>query len=135
MTVDVANAFPTAPCQEKVWSQAGPEFKDKEGSIVKIKRALYGLATAARAYHEFFADLLRRMGFTPSRADEDLWVRKSEEYMGYDYIATHVDDLIIASKDPLKYISQIEQEFALQNIEDFSSDEILSVRYRCTSHY
>ena len=38
--------------------------------------------------------------------------------MGYDYIATHVDDLIIASKDPLKYLSQIEQEFALRNIED-----------------
>ena len=58
------------------------------------------------------------MGFTPSRADQDLWIRKSEEYTGYDYIATHVDDLIIASKDPLIYISQIEQEFALRNIED-----------------
>ena len=29
-----------------------------------------------------------------------------------------MDDPIIASKDPLKYISQIEQEFALRNIED-----------------
>ena len=56
MTGDVANAFLTAPCHQKVSSRTGSEFKDKEGSIVKIKRALYiyGLATAARAYHEIF---------------------------------------------------------------------------------
>ena len=36
---------------------------------------------------------------------------------GYDYIATHVDDLIVVSKNPQEYISAIEQEFALRNIE------------------
>jgi hypothetical protein len=29
MVSDVSNAFPTAPCAEKVWSTAGPEFRSQ----------------------------------------------------------------------------------------------------------
>ena len=64
---------------------------------------------------------MRIIGFPPSRADPDLWIKKSEEYSGYDYIATHVDDLLIASKEPTKYMSMLEQEFHIRNIEDSPS--------------
>ena len=115
---DVGNAFPTAPCREKVWTTAGPEFGERQGSKVSLKRALYGLATASRAFHEFFGDTLRAMGFEPTRADQDLWIRRSDDYDGYDYIATHVDDLIIVSKDPSQYMSQLEQQFKIRDISD-----------------
>ena len=59
MAGDIGNAFPTAPCTEKVWSVAGPEFGDRQGSVVILQRALYGLKTSSRAFHEFLADLLR----------------------------------------------------------------------------
>jgi Reverse transcriptase (RNA-dependent DNA polymerase) len=59
MTGDIGNAFPTAPCAEKVWSKCGPEFGNKEGAIVTLQRALYGLKTASRSFHEFFGDTLR----------------------------------------------------------------------------
>ena len=74
MTGDIGNAFCTAPCAEKIWSQCGPEFGHKQGMRVVLKRALYGLKTAARSFHEFFGDFLRTMGFKPSRADQDLWI-------------------------------------------------------------
>jgi hypothetical protein len=115
---DIGNAFPTAPCTEKVWTQAGPEFGDKQGCTVEIIRALYGLATASRSFHEMLCDLLRRMGFRSSRADPDLWYKKSDDHSGYDYIATHVDDVIIAAKRPMDYMALIEQEFVLRNMED-----------------
>lgn len=118
MTGDIANAFCTAPCAEKIWSVAGPEFGERKGSIVVLNRALYGLKTASRSFHEFFGDCLRRMGFLPTRADPDLWYKQSTDYKGYDYIATHVDDFIIAAKRPLEYMSQIEQEFLIRNKED-----------------
>ena len=121
MAGDIGNAFPTAPCAEKVWSVAGPEFGQRQGAVVILQRALYGLKTSSRAFHEFLADLLRRMGFVPTRADQDLWYKRSEHYDGYDYIATHVDDLIIASKKPSDYMAQIEQEFLVRNIEDSPS--------------
>ena len=115
MTADVSTAFPTAPTSEKVWCTAGPEFGPREGSKIEIQRAMYGLAGSARAFADFLADSIRRLGFTPSRADPDLWIKKMP--YGYDYIATHVDDLIVVSKNPQDYIACIEQEFALRNVE------------------
>jgi hypothetical protein len=73
MTGDIGNAFPTAQCAEKVWSKCGSEFGDQEGAIVTLQQALYGLKTASRSFHEFFGDTLRRMGFVPTHADQDLW--------------------------------------------------------------
>ena len=115
MTCDVSNAFVTAPNSEKVWAVAGDEFGDKKGCKVEIQRALYGLAGSARAFADFLADTLLRMGFSPSRADPDLWIKESDS--GFHYIASHVDDIIVASKTPQEFISQIEQEYALRNIE------------------
>ena len=121
MTGDIGNAFPTAPCIEKIWSVAGVEFGERNGSVIEIQRALYGMATASRAFHEFLGDKLRRMDFIPSRADPDLWMKINDEKNGYDYIATHVDDLIIVAKEPQHYMSMIEQEFVVRNIEDSPS--------------
>jgi hypothetical protein len=58
------------------------------------------------------------MGFQPSRADQGLWWKKSDDYDGYDYLATHVDDVICVTKNPSQYISQIEQEFKLPDTTD-----------------
>eukprot|EP00957_Ditylum_brightwellii_P147210 11209087-Ditylum_brightwellii.AAC.1 len=58
------------------------------------------------------------MGFEPSRADQDLWIKKFEHYEGYDYIATHVDDIIIVTKNPIKYMSYIEQHFQVMDVMD-----------------
>ena len=118
MTTDVANAFCTAPCMEKIWSTAGKEFGKRQGSKVSLKRALYGTKTASRSFHEFLGALMLRMGFQPSRADQDLWWRKSDDYDGYDYLATHVDDVICVAMNPSQYISQIEQEFKLRDTTD-----------------
>jgi len=121
MTGDISNAFCTAPVAEKIFSRAGVEFLDHSGCIVILKRALYGLKTASRSFHEFFAECLMHMGFTPTRADPDLWYRKSDDYEGYDCMATHVDDIIIAAKRPAEYMVQIEQEFNVRNQEDSPS--------------
>ena len=118
MAADIANAYVTAPCWEKIWTVAGPEFGDKQGSVIRINRALYGLATSGRAFHEFLADTLRRIGFEPTRADQDLWYKLSDDGTHYEYVATYVDDIIIAAKEPQKYMSVIEQEFKVRNIED-----------------
>ena len=61
------------------------------------------------------------MGFSPTRAVQDLWYRKSPDYDRYNYIATHVDDIIIAAKRPIEYMAKIEQEFVVCNKEDSPS--------------
>ena len=88
MTCDASNAFVTAPNSEKAWAHAGDEFGDRKGCKVETQRALYGLAGSARAFADFLADTLIRLDFKPSRADPDLWIKRSET--GCDMIATHV---------------------------------------------
>ena len=76
---------------------------------------MYGLPGSARAFADFLADTFICLGFEPSRADPDLWIKKTN--YGYDYIATYVNDVIVASRKPQDYIARIEQEYALRNIE------------------
>ena len=97
MDGDIGNYFCTAPGKENIWSTCDQEFCAKFGVFFVLKRALYGLKTVSNSFH---------IGFTLSRVDQDLWMIKLDTY-DYDYIVTHVDDIIIAENNPSKYISDI----------------------------
>ena len=125
MTADISNAFCTAKnVQPDVWVECGPEFGDREGQKATLNRALYGMASSSRAFHDYCGDVLMEMGFRPSRADQDLWIRRSDDHDAYDYIATWVDDIICVAKKPEKYMSIISQQFALRN-EEINPDKYL----------
>ena len=113
---DIGNAFITADCMEKIYSRAGPEFDEREGSILVLKKALYGLRSSSRAFRAHFADFLRGMGFSASRYDRDVWMRRRENENGYDYICTHVDDFKIVARDPQRWQEQISAAFLLKSI-------------------
>ena len=98
VTGDIGNAFAQAMTKEKIRSKAGPEFGAKQGCKVILKKALYGLATSARQWNLKLGDALKALGFKPSRADADLWLKESADGTTYDYIATHVDDVICVGK-------------------------------------
>ena len=57
---------------------------------------------------------LHKMGFKPSKADQDLWYRKMGDH--YDYIATYVDDILAFSKDPMKLIEIIKTDYVLKGV-------------------
>ena len=65
----------TAPCKEKVWLRAGPEFGVDQGKILLVVRALYGLKSASVSFRSFMANYLDDLGFIPSDADNDVWLR------------------------------------------------------------
>jgi hypothetical protein len=102
---DVGNAYLESYTKEKVYIIAGPEFGDREGQLLIVRKALYGLRGSGQAFHEKFADTLLEMGFTPSKADADVWMRENNGL--YEYIAVYVDDLCIAMKDPGKLIDEL----------------------------
>ena len=43
---DVSNAYLNAPCREKIWVNAGPEFGSDEGKIMIVRKALYGFKSS-----------------------------------------------------------------------------------------
>ncbi len=87
--------------QEKVYVIAGHEFApfELEGHILVILyKALYhGLKSSGLRWWERLSDVLRDntggMGFFPSKAETNTWMRKVDDH--YEYICVYVDDLII----------------------------------------
>ena len=50
MSGDVGNAFPNAYTKETIYTRAGVEFGERQGCVVKVVKALYGLSTSARRW-------------------------------------------------------------------------------------
>ena len=105
---DIGNAYLESYTKEKVYVRAGPEFGDREGHILIIQKALYGLKSSGLRWHERFADVLRSMGFFPSRAEPDIWMRDRGDH--YEYIAVYVDDLLLASRSPQVIIDALSND-------------------------
>ena len=95
---DVGNAYIESYTSEKVCTVAGEEFGELEGHLLVIVRALYGLRTSGKCWHDRFAEVLNEMGFNQCLADNDVWMRDAGDH--YEYIGVYVDDLLIASKNP-----------------------------------
>lgn len=95
---DISSAYLETYTKEKVYIVAGPEFGNRAGHTLIIVKALYGLKSSGLRWHERLADVFRDMGFFPSKAEPDIWMRRVDEL--YEYIGVYVDDLLIASKNP-----------------------------------
>ena len=74
---DVGNAYLEAKTKEKVYIIGGPEFGTLEGHTLLINKALYGLRSSGLCWHQRFANVLRSIGFTQSKAESDIWMREN----------------------------------------------------------
>ena len=97
-STDIGNAYLEAKTKERLYIIAGPEFGARAGHILIIHKGLYGLRSSGLRWHEKFADCLRELGFTPCRAEPDIWMRLTGN-MIYEYIGVYVDNLAFAMKD------------------------------------
>ena len=112
---DIGNAFLYSDNKEKTVIKAGPEFgPHRNGRTLIVAGSWYGHRTAAAAFHEHLAANLRKLGFTPSRMDHDLWMRKRDGQ--YEYLASYVDDIIVVSHDPPTVMEQIKDTYILKGV-------------------
>jgi Reverse transcriptase (RNA-dependent DNA polymerase) len=112
-TTDVGNTYLESYTEKKVCFIAGPEFGTLEGLLMIIVRALYGLKSSEKRWHERLFDILVSLGFTSTKTEEDIWIKDVGSH--YEYIMVYVDDLLIASKKPWAIIDGLEAvAFALK---------------------
>ena len=111
---DVGNAFLYGKTREKVYIRAGREFGEDAGRQLIIDGGLYGLKTSAARFHEHLSNKLRSMGYTPSKADTDFWIKRVNDH--YEYIATYVDDVLVYSRDPEAVIRELQCDYVLKGI-------------------
>jgi hypothetical protein len=105
---DIKNAYLQAPSSEKHYIICGPEFGiENIGKVALIRRALYGGKVAGRDFWHHLRDCMRRLGFTSSSADPDVWFRRSKRASGedyYEYVLLYVDDVICISENAERVI-------------------------------
>ena len=113
---DIGNAFLNGTTREKVFIIAGPEFgPDIEGKRLLIDKSLYGLKTSGARFHEHCSAKLKQMGFRPSKADADLWIKKLPDGT-YEYMARFVDNLIVFLKHPMALMKELEQTYVMKGV-------------------
>ena len=103
---DIGNADLDVFTKEEVCFIAGPEFGPLAGHTMKIVKALYGLRSSGARFHDCLADTLRELGFTPTFANPDVWIRDAKDC--YEYICCYVDDLLAALKNPKEFWDKLQ---------------------------
>ena len=111
---DVGNAYLEAYTDEKLCIMAGPEFKELQGHLLIMVKALYGTRSGGARWHDRLFDILQELKFKPSKADPDVWMRPEPGGTCYEYIAVYVDDLAIAAKDPQAFCNEIKKKYNLK---------------------
>ena len=61
-----------------------------------INKALYGLKSLGTRWYKRLFDMLSEMGWTPCKADQDVWMKENDGL--WEYIVVYVDDLCITLK-------------------------------------
>ena len=111
---DVGNAYLEAYTDEKLCIIAGPEFKELQGHLLIMVKALYGTRSGGARWHDRLFDILQELKFKPSKADPDVWMRPEPGGTCYEYIAVYVDDLAIAAKDPQAFCNELKKKYNLK---------------------
>ena len=111
---DVGNAYLEAYTDEKLCIIAGPEFKELQGHLLIMIKALYGTRSGGARWHDRLFDILQELKFKPSKAYPDAWMRPEPGGTCYEYIAVYVDDLAIAAKDPQAFCNELKKKYNLK---------------------
>ena len=111
---DVGNAYLEAYTDQKLCIIAGPEFKELQGHLLIMIKALHGTRSGGARWHDRLFDILQELRFKPSMADPDVWMRPEPGGTCYEYIAVYVDDLAIAAKDPQAFCNELNKRYNLK---------------------
>eukprot|EP00257_Ricinus_communis_P021105 XP_015580508.1 uncharacterized protein LOC107262008 [Ricinus communis] len=74
-----------------------PGFDHHPGEVCRLRKALYGLRQAHRAWFEKFSTVITSLGFHPSNHDSALFIKCTSA--GQILLSLYVDDMIITGDD------------------------------------
>ncbi|GJV51674.1 retrovirus-related pol polyprotein from transposon TNT 1-94 [Tanacetum coccineum] len=98
--MDVKTAFLNGNLREEVYVSQPDRFVDKDNPnhVYKLKKALYGLKKAPRAWYDMLSSFLISQDFSKGSMDPTLFIhRDSKELL---LVQIYVDDIIFAASTP-----------------------------------
>lgn len=117
--LDVSNAFLHGPLEEEVYMRQPQGYVDPQrpSHVCKLKKALYGLRQAPRAWFALFSKFLVTLGFANSMADTSLFVYHKDTVLVY--VLIYVDDIIVTGNNSI-FISELlvalKGQFAIKDL-------------------
>ncbi|GJX44524.1 ribonuclease H-like domain-containing protein [Tanacetum coccineum] len=116
--LDVKNVFFHGHLSETVYMHQPPGFVDPAHPdyVCHLKRSLYGLKQASRAWFQRFASYATRVGFQHNKTDSSLFIF----HRGADiaYLLLYVDDIILTTSSA----AYLQQAISSLNSEFFMTD-------------
>ncbi|MBW0462470.1 hypothetical protein O181_002185 [Austropuccinia psidii MF-1] len=107
--LDIKSAFLNAPIDEEVYLAIPNGLKhDKRVSCLRLKKEIYGLRQAPRAWYIRLSSCLETVGFKAAISDPCVFHCSSHSPI---WLFIHVDDIGVFGKDLTKFKQEIEQEF------------------------
>jgi hypothetical protein len=83
-----------------------------------IVRALYGMKSAGKAFRNYLAECMKHLGWHPSRADRDLWMkaetRPDDGVLYWAYILIYVDGILCVHNDPGYPLAKLDGYFKVK---------------------
>jgi hypothetical protein len=98
--MDVKSAFLNGELKEEVYVRQPPGFvaAGHEGKVLRLKKALYGLHQAPRAWNAKLDSTLRELGFTRCASEHGMYIKGAAA--SRVVVGVYVDDLIITGARP-----------------------------------
>ncbi|RVX10738.1 Retrovirus-related Pol polyprotein from transposon RE2 [Vitis vinifera] len=121
--MDINNAFLHGTLIETVHMMQPPGFKDtsKPDHVCRLRKAIYGLRQAPRAWYTTLRTALFQLGFKNSKADSSLFIYTHGPIICYFLV--YVDDLVITGND-IQFVDHIIQKlgenFSLKDMGNLS---------------
>ncbi|CAI7865923.1 unnamed protein product [Closterium sp. NIES-53] len=119
--MDVTTTFLNDVLEEEIFMAQPEGFDDGSGSVLRLKKALYGLKEAPRQWHLKLRGVLEEIGFTPSSADHSLFMLGEGEQRSF--MVVYVDDILIfsPSSDLVKEVMlKLQDKFKCKALGDVS---------------
>ena len=99
--------------RKKVWAVSGPEFGHKEGMKVLVSKASHSLNASGSTFWELLADMLRKLGFTPTIQDSNVRIKPRKDVN--NCVRTNVDNSMLVAKHSASHINKIKATFNLRS--------------------
>lgn len=95
-SLDVTTAFLYGKLDEEIYIEQPPGYriKGQEHKVFKLKRAIYGLKQAARAWWIELAASLKELGFNKTYADAGIFIAQHANGT-FAIILAYVDDILL----------------------------------------
>ena len=109
--MDVKNAFFNGDLSEKVYIQPPSGLSVESNKVCHLRRALYSLKQAPRAWFSKFSSTISRLGYMVSYYDSALFLHRTDK--ATILLLLYVDDMIITCDD-LSGIQELKDFFSQQ---------------------